>query len=507
MENIQQTREIYGKKGAVIKFNNNVIENKDTNIVVRTLTDDENEQNSYIFTLNYMLDEIPYEVVLGRLEINKGNGNLSEKARVVEELINKQINANNKGINNFDFCSHLDSICVKKDIPFIYTEEGINIVTNNGNEDKVIERTYFCGEDNNILKLKCLKPEKTMDLYISKANIRKKIDENNKQNKAIEAAQKELEPQKIEKFNIGKKLKNFKSEKSEDVIFSMRKTLITYLIQGKLQNKNQDKVDKKHKLTMLEYMKIKDYCKEKQNRDVKIDPAMVIGRPEEEKLERKFFRVKEKAIAIDIKRMLENEQSDYMENKINNEENEEKDSITNTNLNNIINDYKAIFDFIKDGKDVNTQWYYSTISKSFESLRAIIKNQLKKHPDANEQEIMNYLDLKEDILKNVKLNKGNGFIDLYDQDDRVKNFIEFVMKSKSRDYTKTEEKKLLADVYNDMIDNMILRHKDAVKLYNSYASRFKAETCEIPDEMVVKTMPEDQENPESPEDHNGGEDR
>lgn len=504
MENIQQNREVYGKKGAVIKFNNNVVENKDTNIIVRTLIDYKTSEKVNIFILRYTINQIPYEVVLGKLQLNKNAGNLGEKAKVIQEFISKQIKANNKGKNNYDFCSHLDSICVKNDIPFIYTAEGIKIVTNNANEDVVMERTYFCDEDNNILKLNNIKPEKRMDQYISEANIRKSINENIKQNKAIETAEKELGPKMMEEFDLGRKLKDYKSEQSEDVIYASRIALVTYMIQGKLRKKNQDNLENKHKLTMQEYLQIKRYYKEKENRDVKIDPAMVIGYPEEETLEKKFFRVKEKAIAIDIKKMLENEQSDYMENKINNEENKEKDSITNTNLNNIINDYKAIFDFIKDGKDVNTQLYYSTISKSFESLKSIVKNQFKKHPNANGQEIMNYLELKEDILKNVKLNKGNGFIDLYDKDDRVKNFIEFVMKSKSRDYTKTEEKKLLADVYRDMVDNMILRHEDAVKLYNNYASRFKAETCEIPNKMVVKTITE---NPENPEEYGEGDNR
>ena len=185
MENTQENRKIYGKKSAIIKFNNNVIENKDTSIILRTLIDNKTSQNVYIFVLNYTLNGIPYEVILGKLQLNKGAGNLSEKAKVIQEFVYKQISANNKGRNNYDFCSHLDNICVKKDIPFMYTEEGTNIVTNNTNEDKVMERTYFCDEENNILKLKCLKPEKRMDLYISKANIRKKIDENIKQNKAI----------------------------------------------------------------------------------------------------------------------------------------------------------------------------------------------------------------------------------------------------------------------------------------------------------------------------------
>lgn len=34
MENTQENRKIYGKKSAIIKFNNNVIENKDTSIIL-----------------------------------------------------------------------------------------------------------------------------------------------------------------------------------------------------------------------------------------------------------------------------------------------------------------------------------------------------------------------------------------------------------------------------------------------------------------------------------------
>lgn len=86
-------------------------------------------------------------------------------------------------------------------------------------------------------------------------------------------------------------------------------------------------------------------------------------------------------------------------------------------------------------------------------------------------------------------------MDLYDKNDKIKEFIEFVMRTNSRDYTRAEEKNILADVYTDMIDNMILRHEDAVKLYNGYASKFNAEICEIPNKTSIKTVPE------SPEDH------
>ena len=59
MENIQQNREVYGKKGAVIKFNNNVVENKDTNIIVRTLIDYKTSEKVNIFILRYTINQIP----------------------------------------------------------------------------------------------------------------------------------------------------------------------------------------------------------------------------------------------------------------------------------------------------------------------------------------------------------------------------------------------------------------------------------------------------------------
>lgn len=89
MENIQQNREVYGKKGAVIKFNNNVVENKDTNIIVRTLIDYKTSEKVNIFILRYTINQIPYEVVLGKLQLNKNAGNLGEKAKVIQELTNK----------------------------------------------------------------------------------------------------------------------------------------------------------------------------------------------------------------------------------------------------------------------------------------------------------------------------------------------------------------------------------------------------------------------------------
>ena len=244
----------------------------------------------------------------------------------------------------------------------------------------------------------------------------------------------------------------------------------------------------KRKITIQEALQIKRYCKEKENRDVKIDPAMIIGEKPEITLEEKFFRLKEKAIAIDIKKILEKEQSEYLEEKMNNPIEVEKDDKFNR-----INNYKSIFDFIKQGMDVNAKFYYSYTNAGFEQIKDIIKKQKEKtneqsNEEINEEELIQYLQLKEELLKGVELNKGKSFFDLYDQDEKVQKLIEFVMKTNTREDTKKDEKKLLAETYKVWIDDMILRHKDSVELYNGYARRFNAQICEIPSRsrMIIK---------------------
>lgn len=497
MKETQENKKKYGKNCAVIKYNNKVAEDKDTKVIVRTLIDDVTYKNVHIFILNYKLNGIPYEVVLGKLQLNQRTGELGEKSKLIQKYITKQLNTNSKGRNNFDYCNHLESICEKKNIPFMYTEEGVKIVTNNKeNDDIAMERTYSCDENNNTLELKCLKPEKRMELYISRANIRKNIDEKVRQNKAVEAAENELKPELLKNFNNGRKLKQYKDIQSEDVKYSSRKDIIDWLIKERLQKKDKneikDKDETKDKPTLKfpDYMKIKQYYKEKENRDVEIDHSMVIGEPPKETLEEKIFKLKEKAIAIDIKRLLEDEESVCLEGIMNNDENPEK-HMENLARYDSIQRYEKVFDFIKTGRDVNAQFNYSMyfMQNGFSDLELIVENQLKKQDEIKKNEadeIIKYIQLKEELLKNVKLNKGKGFFDLYNENEKVKEFVEFIMKSESRKYTKAEEKELMAEAYQEWIDDSILENKDDVELYNTYASRFNAENCIIPENRNIE---------------------
>lgn len=507
-ETEQERKKQDGKKGSVIVFNNNIIKNKDTDIIVRTFVDDVTSQNVYIFVLNYTLDETPYEVILGKLQLNNGGGNLSEKARIVKEHISKQLIANNQGRNNLDYCEILSNLCLKKDIPFIYSDEGAQIVTNNSEMNQFLERTYHCNEDTNILKLKCLKPEKRMDLDISRVNVRKRIIENRRQNKAYDAAKRELEEKALKKFIIGKQLKDLKSEESIDVIFAKKEPLIKYLKQ-KLKQGNREKVDTSNTITIQEDIKIVRYYREVNNRVGKIQPEMVIGKKNLNTLEEQYFKLKEKGIAIDIKKILEEQQNNELEESnqklgmANNEEEMEEMMRQTKERETQLNSYKTLIDLMRDGRDLSAQFYYSITPNELTEIKKIVENQLKSqgiYEDIKGKEITKYLKEKESLLQNIKLNKGKSYLDLYNSNENVKEFVDFVMNTKSRNETKKTEKELLAQTYEELIDNWILRHEDDVKLYNTYAIRFGAKTCTIPEKTAEK---EGEENPGS-SDHNDG---
>lgn len=482
----------------VIRYNNDVIKDKNTNIIIRTLIDKKTSQSISVFLLKYEFDGKPYEVVLGKLQLNKGDGSLSDKAKIVKECIERQLTANSKGRNNCDICKNLDNICVKKEIPFVYTDEGIKIVTNSIDNLKKMERTYLCNEENDILKLRCLDPEKRMDLYISEANLRKSIDENIKQNKAIDAAKKELNFDEMKKFNVAKNLKELQEIQSEDIRFDYRNELMEYLINWKLERgTNTKNKDEQMREALIKALQIKKYCREKENREVQIDIKTLFNEEnnDEKTLEEKYFRLKEKGIAIDIKKLLEQAQNDCLENAINMKDiSGEKE---NLELVERIKDYNMIFDLIKNGRDVASQFLYMRLPEEktaeenemkkevrFIELKALIENQIKKEKidSVKAKEIMKYLEMKEDVLGKVRLLNGNDFFKVYEQNDKVKNLIKYTIQTESRDSTLLEEKKLLSEVYEEMTDVLILKHEDSVKLYNGYANKFGAQTCEIPGE-------------------------
>lgn len=485
MENTHENTRKFVREGTIIKYNKEVINNEDTDIIFHIFEDENISKNVAIFVLKYNINKdgktIPYQVVLGKIELTKNDGQLIEKAKIIRDYLLAQLKMNSKGKNNYQYCKQLDTICVKKQIPYIYTNEGIQIVTNSEHEDTILERTYTFEEENNIMKVRCLNPDKRMDLYASETSIRQKITENIRRQQMTDVAMTELENNDDkEKFLKGKKIDNLRRETSNEVIFCKKDSIIAYIL--KQYEEKKEEIKPEHKITLEEYMKIKRYLEE-HNINKKIDPSIVIGSSEEESNLERYFRLKEKSLAIDIRKMLENAQNDYIEQQTNNENN----NIAEDDVYSYISNCKNIFDSIKQEKDFNTQFCYKrTIGGDFEKLYSIVELQGTKkdkngEPIYNVEEILQYLKLKEKVLKETDLGKNKSFMrhEIYDENKDIKKLVDFVINTKSRKDTIRQEKEMISEFYREVIEDIIKKNSESINLYNNYAKRFNLEICPV----------------------------
>lgn len=501
------TQDIKIKGNNSIKYNNNVMDNEDTDIILKTFKEKDNESaNVAVFSLKYNLEQdgetTPYEVVLGKIELKKNTENLSAKAKIVRDYLVAQLKENRKKINDYEYCKKLLEICKKSDIPFIYTEEGIEIVTNDSKNARGIEKTYKTQETETTIDLICLNPHKKMDLYESELKIRKKISDKIKDHRLLDAAMKELKTD-IEKTKLlrGKKINELRSETSKEVILdNQRDNIISFLIYEYVKNKGEKKVTQEQRASMEDYLKMTQYLKS-QNSEKKVPHSLVIGQEKEPSNAERYFRLKEKAIAIDIRKMLEDSQNEALEQEIENvEKNEDIDKMRERD--NYINNCKTIFDFIKQGRDVNTQFFYSQRIDGFEQLYSIVEEQKDKRDKEgnkvyNSEEIIEYLKMKEQIIKKIKLDKKSSFLDfeLYSEHNIIRKFMKFVMNTEVRKDTREQEKEMLLEMYQVMINDIIKNSKEDVDLFNSYAERFNVDICPIPEE-IEKSNEEQDKNEE-----------
>lgn len=490
MKKVQENK---GNVNHTIKYNNKVMDDKNTEITVNSFSENETD-NVAVFILKYNLEEdgqsIPYEAVLGKIELKNSIENLASKSKIVRDYLSEQLKQNNKGINNYEYCKKLSTICRKHRIPFIYTDEGIKIVTNDSKNTEVIEKTYNIQEKNALMELRCLNPYSKMNLLESEIKLIQNLQEKIVSHNILSAAGKELKS-KEERIKVarGKALYDFKTETNKEVIMDKRREkIIEYLLFDYNKNQGKKKNTQEQRASLEDYLKLTQYLKT-QNSDKRLPHSLVIGEEEEQTDAEKYFRLKEKGIAIDIRKMLEDSQNEALEKQIDNAENIE-DIEEQNSKDNYINNCKTIFDFIKQGRDVNTQFFYKMKKDDFRLLYSIVDEQKDKtdrfgNKVYNVEEIMQYLKMKEEIIKNIKLDKKKSFLDfeLYEQNSIIQEFMQFVMKSEVRKDTRKEEQDMLLEMYQSMVDEMIKNSQEDVELYNTYAERFKSNVCPIPEDI------------------------
>lgn len=505
MEELQK-REEKGKEGLTIKYDKDVINNKDTDIIFNVYTDEDTKKQVALFILKYKLnvkkEQIPYQVVLGMIGLEKNSSHIIiQEAKIIRDFLLEQLKKNVKGNNVYDYCKKLDQICMKENIPFIYTKEGIEILTADREGEYFLDRTYKVTEKDGMIKSKSINSSTIMDLQDSRECIKEKMDENIKRTWMINTAIKELTEEEKNKFIIGKNIDELRREDSVEVILEYRRNIIIDNMKAQY-NKREEKTNEQ-KISFSDAIRLKKYLESK-NIDRTIDSRMIVGSPEETTEMEKYFRLKEKAIAIDIKKMLEDIQNEDIEHQI-----ETGIVSIDKEKENYINECKNIFDLIKQGRDVNAQFCYSRLDKGFENLELIIREQLQNKDKNgnyiyNQMEIKKYLHLKEQIFQNVKLDKGNNYLnfDVYAKNPELQDFVTFVLYTDVRKDTEEEEKKFIANAYKDLIERLITRHSEEVKLYNDYAEKYGIDRCPLPIQIEEKT---DKSNEESFK--NAGEDR
>lgn len=158
MEEIQK-REKKGKEGRVIKYDKSVIDNENTDIIVKLHEDEDTLQNVALFILKYNLEEnngeqIPYQVVLGMIKLERKDSQIKEDAKTIRDLLLSQLKRNAKGENVYNYCDKLNQDCIKNRVPFVYTNEGIDIITRDEEGEQFLERTYKTIEKDGIMKSK-----------------------------------------------------------------------------------------------------------------------------------------------------------------------------------------------------------------------------------------------------------------------------------------------------------------------------------------------------------------
>lgn len=375
---------------------------------------------------------VPQEVIMGILE-----DTLEQKENAIEiiNLMNKQLKQNAISETGYENYESLERYVKSKKIPFKLTIEGREILLYKGKENTEIIRTCF---ENKLGKIEELFPKE----YLEKMN-NEKISELNKyvkERKILEKWKERREKiikslkteEKIQKFLNGERITEFlkKSDSSKDI---QKNIAVNYLLE-------EDSIgDSK-----------------KQNLKAKLLDS--------------YLKIKEKGISIDVKRVLEDIESEYYRII-----KEKKGEISSDDYNKleIVQDYKTFFDLVKMGKDWNARVFALKLKKiEFKNLKKLIK-----FAKGNDKELLDYLDLKEKIINEVQTNN----IDVNCSDCKsLKELNGFLVKSSIREKTKEDDEHVILGIYEYIKKEIIINNINDIEFYNDYAKKSYLDIYQIP---------------------------
>lgn len=411
-------------------------------LLVKEVMDKEksDEKHFWAIVLKYNLDNVDQEVTLGILE---ETSELSEKAKNITELLEKQLILNKKEEKGFIYYDRLDKYLKNKNISFHLTPEGIKILSHKKKDRIQIPRTFFTDKygrvfttlsDNQLESLNSDNSNKSKDYIKEQKNFEKWRE---RRKKILNKLDKDGNEEEIENFLKGEKITYLLEETSKHSA-SMRQLSADYFMEA------LDKAEDKTNLL-------------------------------------KYLNMKEKGFAINVKIVLEAQQDrcyGFIQEETNKEEVNQERINQISHLLDRINDNLQLFELIKQHRDWNASYTYRAKELSISEVK-----ELCKLYNSKDTEILQYLDAKKDVLLDKKLNVSATQKNDYRDSESMRKLYRFLISSTLRDYTNPNSidsapniivqntQYFDTELFESIIKELVEYNSEYLKTYNKYAEK------------------------------------
>lgn len=406
-----------------------------------------NIEKKFPVIYSYSVNDEKYEVVVGQIG---ACNNLSEQAKRIIELYKNQLVSNARGEEGLEYVekikdlSRTDQNKRSTKVPFDFTLEGIEIITQKDPFVKEFKRTQIIKESNEGLQingvykyfeLEQMKKQKYKELAeIEKANMEAKkaqyIAEKAQENilKTLEKASPELRGQYI----TGEKIAQYVTTKNQcenrDGLTCFCKTSATEFMHLNHLNEKNDELGSKSSLEQFVEIKEKGFSTD------------VIG----------FLNQIDEKINESIKQKIEEGKMDSLDKRV--EKLEE------------LQHYRLLFKLLEAGRSSNFNLLLQTGKLNLHTLKDMFEK-----CGIQEKDVLQFLEHKQNTIAKLDDNKELNRQAYLDKDNIVKNYYEFMTESPSRNSTKEEEENMIL-MESDVISTvMIQNNKKSMLVYSAIA--------------------------------------
>lgn len=498
-KNIEYSTKVYGEKEGEIKPEIKPID-------IRT---EDSDKPSLFLILKYKtLNGDPLEVIIAKL------GNINDRARRTKEiieLIKGQLRDNAKGEEGYNFYEKLQEYLKTEGMSLEFTLEGIDILSTKSKKEVPIKRTQRINNNGKVEKLFSDQEIKIM----RETNIPEIIKYTVWKNGREEALKNFSTNEERQAFLKGEKIANIMQniritdrdtdETIKEKVKNRKKFAINYLLevnntqnsyeqntaeQIRLQQMDEKIRQLKEQLEQRKNMNLNPQQKIEQNRVTaellkgymelinkgNADIQQSIKQPKIKIQEylNKYIKIKEKGLAIDVNKALENlEKNSYnqMENKINEQKEIPKETKEEVKK---WQEGQHFFTLTKQGFEKMARIFATQTSKV--DLEFLIKS--IKDNECHDEELLKYIELKQKILEEAQTDDIQNNEDKYPS---VKELYEFILKSRIRESTRDDDKKMLSEIYKISIDMILTTNADEINLYNKVAKKYGGYVCPTSD--------------------------